>query len=78
MADAADVAGVAGVADLAGVAQVVDALSVAESFRPPFAVSVPALLTQLYNARVASDVKLTLMNAYPDDFQVGFWLWCRV
>ena len=33
----------------------------------------PALLCQLYSRAVASDVKLTLMQQYPEDWEVGPW-----
>jgi tetrapyrrole methylase family protein/MazG family protein len=50
--------------------QVLDALSVAEAYHPPINPALPALLAQVYNKSVASDVKLTLMNQYEDDFPV--------
>jgi tetrapyrrole methylase family protein/MazG family protein len=50
--------------------QVADALDVAAGHHPPLATDRPALLGQLYSAAVAADVKLTLMNAYPDDHPV--------
>lgn len=43
-----------------------DALVVAEAAHPPCSASQPMLLSQLYSRAVASDVKLTLMNQYPD------------
>ena len=50
--------------------QVADALAVASGHHPPLSTDRPALLGQLYSPAVAADVKLTLMNAYPDDHLV--------
>ena len=50
--------------------QVLDALSVAEQYHPPINPALPALLAQVYSRDVASNLKLTLMNQYPDEFQV--------
>lgn len=50
--------------------QLIDALSVASVYHPPINPEMPALLAQVYNQTVASNVKLTLMNQYPDDFSV--------
>ena len=50
--------------------QVLDALSVAAQYHPPVNPALPALLGQVYSRGVASDLKLTLMNQYPDDFAV--------
>jgi tetrapyrrole methylase family protein/MazG family protein len=50
--------------------QVVDALEVASRFHPPFDSDTPALLGQLYDRHLASHVKLTLMNQYPDEHPV--------
>lgn len=50
--------------------KIVDALQVAASHHPQLSTGSPALLGQLYSRLVASDVKLTLMNAYPDDHEV--------
>lgn len=50
--------------------QVIDALQIAALHHPPINPDTPALLGQVYSQRVASDVKLTLMNQYPDDFAV--------
>ncbi len=47
-----------------------DALDLAASHHPPFSPDRPALIGQLYSAMVAADVKLTLMNQYPDDHPV--------
>jgi tetrapyrrole methylase family protein/MazG family protein len=46
---------------------VVDALSVATGHHPPFSPDQSVMIAQLYSKMVASDVKLTLMNQYPDD-----------
>jgi tetrapyrrole methylase family protein / MazG family protein len=50
--------------------QLVDAIDVALRLHPPLSPDVPALLAQLYDRDLASDVKLTLMNQYPDGHQV--------
>ncbi|HSV85161.1 MAG TPA: nucleoside triphosphate pyrophosphohydrolase [Levilinea sp.] len=49
---------------------VVDALEVGSLHVPPFPPSAPALVAQIYSRQVASDLKLTLMNVYPDDHPV--------
>ncbi len=51
--------------------QILDALSVAEQYHPPINPALPALLAQVYSRDVASNLKLTLMNQYPDDFEVA-------
>ena len=50
--------------------QVADALELAARHHPPPSPDRPALIGQVYSALVAADVKLTLMNAYPDDHPV--------
>ena len=50
--------------------QILDALSVAEQYHPPINPALPALLAQVYSRDVASNLKLTLMNQYPDDLPV--------
>jgi tetrapyrrole methylase family protein/MazG family protein len=50
--------------------QVVDAMLLARQHHPQVEVSLPLLVGQLYARWLASDVKLTLMNAYPDDHAV--------
>ena len=50
--------------------QILDALSVAAQYHPPINPSLPALLGQVYSRDIASDLKLTLMNQYPDEFSV--------
>jgi tetrapyrrole methylase family protein / MazG family protein len=50
--------------------QVVDAMLLAQQHHPQVEVDMPLVVAQLYSAQVASDVKLTLMNAYPDDHVV--------
>ena len=44
----------------------IDALDVARTHIPTFPPDVPALIAQLYSQDVAADVKLTLMEVYPD------------
>lgn len=50
--------------------QIMDGLTVAAMNHPPLNPDVPSLIAQVYSRHVASHVKLTLMNAYPDDFPV--------
>ncbi len=50
--------------------QVVDAMLLAQQHHPQVEVGLPLVVGQLYSAQVASDVKLTLMNAYPDTHSV--------
>ncbi len=59
----------AGVDALDG-AQIVDAMLLARQHHPRVEVSLPLLIGQLYARWLASDVKLTLLNAYPDDHPV--------
>jgi len=47
--------------------QIVDAQIVAAQHHPPLSADRPALLGQLYNREIAAEVKLTLMNLYPDE-----------
>ncbi|KUK45794.1 MAG: hypothetical protein XD73_1332 [Anaerolinea thermophila] len=47
-----------------------DALSMGGSQTPQTPPSSPVLIAQIYSRMVASDVKLTLMNTYPDDHPV--------
>ena len=49
---------------------IVDALLLAEALVPPFPPDTPALIAQIHSASVASDVKLTLMEVYPDEHPV--------
>ena len=50
--------------------QIMDGLEVAAMHHPPLNPEYPALLGQVYSAAVASNVKLTLMNQYPDEFAI--------
>ena len=50
--------------------QIFDGLEIADVHHPPINPDFPALIGQVYSRRVASDVKLTLMNQYTDDFEV--------
>jgi len=50
--------------------QVLDALSIAEQYHPPINPALPALLAQVYSQAVASNLKLTLMNQYDDEYPV--------
>jgi tetrapyrrole methylase family protein/MazG family protein len=47
--------------------QIIDALALAQAHHPPGASEQGLLAVQLFSRELASDVKLTLMNAYPDD-----------
>ena len=58
-----------GVDALSGL-QIADATELAARRHPPFSPDVPVVVGQLYNRELASDVKLTLMNQYPDDHPV--------
>jgi tetrapyrrole methylase family protein/MazG family protein len=49
---------------------IADALDLAGGHHPPFSPDSPVLIGQLYSRLVAVDVKLTLMNQYPDDHPV--------
>lgn len=50
--------------------QVFDAIDIAAMHHPPINPDFPALLGQVYSRAVASELKLTLMNQYPDEFTV--------
>ncbi|MGD2146453.1 MAG: nucleoside triphosphate pyrophosphohydrolase [Anaerolineae bacterium] len=50
--------------------QIVDAIGLARSHHPPLNPDLPALVGQLYSRLLASEVKLTLMNQYPDEHEV--------
>lgn len=54
---------------LAGL-QVHDAIEVAARDHPPLNPDVPALIGQLHSRALAADIKLTLMNQYPDEHEV--------
>ncbi len=47
-----------------------DAISVAAMHHPPINPDTPALMGQVYSRDLASNLKLTLMNQYPDEFEV--------
>lgn len=49
---------------------VIDALELASAHVPPFPPDAPALIAQVYSRSAASEVKLTLMEAYPDEHPV--------
>ena len=50
--------------------QICDAVEIAARHHPPLNPDLPALVGQLYSRALAADVKLTLMNQYPDDHEV--------
>ena len=56
--------------DLMDGSHVVDAMLVARQHYPQVDVNLPLLLGQVYARWLASDVKLTLLNAYPDNHPV--------
>lgn len=50
--------------------QFFDALEIVSMHHPPINPEYPTLLGQVYSREVASHIKLTLMNQYPDEFEV--------
>jgi len=50
--------------------QLLDAVEIGRLHHPSLNPDVPALLAQVYSQAVASDVKLTLSNQYPDEHEV--------
>lgn len=50
--------------------QFVEAMEIAELYHPPLAPDRPALIGHLYHQALATQVKRTLLNAYPDDLTV--------
>ncbi len=60
---------VLGIDGLSGL-QLADATDLAAAHHPNLDPDRPALIGQLYDRRLASEVKLTLMNAYPEDWAV--------
>ncbi len=56
--------------DAADGLQIWDALAVARMHHPPLNPDAPALLAQVYSQAVASDLKLTLMNQYPEEHPI--------
>lgn len=50
--------------------QIFDGLDIASLHHPPMNPEYPALIGQVYSREVASDIKLVLMNQYPDEFEV--------
>jgi tetrapyrrole methylase family protein/MazG family protein len=50
--------------------QIFDAIALSRHYHPPLNPDFPALVGQLYSRLLASEVKLTLMNQYPDDHQI--------
>jgi tetrapyrrole methylase family protein / MazG family protein len=50
--------------------QLFDAIDIANGYHPPLNPDYPALIAQIYGQRLASDVKLSLMNQYPDEHPV--------
>ncbi len=50
--------------------QIMDALAVMALQHPPLNPDFPALIGQIYSQAVASELKMTLMNQYPDEHEV--------
>jgi tetrapyrrole methylase family protein / MazG family protein len=50
--------------------QILDGIEIAAMYHPPINPDYPALIGQVYSRQLASDLKLTLMNQYPDEFRV--------
>ncbi len=50
---------------------IIDALELATTHVPPFPPDAPALIAQIHSKAVANDVKLTLMETYPDEHPVS-------
>jgi len=50
--------------------QFLDGLDLITMYHPPINPDYPAIIGQVYSQMVASDIKLTLMNQYPDEFEV--------
>lgn len=55
-----------GIDGMAGL-QIHDAAEIAQMYHPPLNPAQSALIGQVYNQFIASDLKLTLMNQYPDE-----------
>ncbi|KXK20104.1 MAG: MazG family protein [Chloroflexi bacterium OLB15] len=51
--------------------QIFDALTISMMHHPPINPDLPALLAQVYSRQAASELKLTLMNQYPDEMDVA-------
>ena len=49
---------------------IIDALELANAHVPPFPPDAPALIAQIHSRAVANEVKLTLMELYPDEHPV--------
>jgi tetrapyrrole methylase family protein/MazG family protein len=49
---------------------ILDALELAQRHVPPFPPDAPALVAQVYSREIAADVKLTLMEVYPDEHPI--------
>jgi tetrapyrrole methylase family protein/MazG family protein len=49
---------------------IVDALELASAHVPPFPPDSPALIAQIHSKTIANEVKLTLMESYPDEHPV--------
>src|SRR5512136_938964 len=50
--------------------QIADAVDIGAQYHPALNPDLPAIIGQLYDRVLASEVKLTLMNQYPDDHMI--------
>jgi tetrapyrrole methylase family protein/MazG family protein len=57
--------------DLLPMTTITDALEMLSQHHPLFPVSSPALIAQIHSKLVASEVKIVLMSAYPDEHRVS-------
>jgi len=53
--------------DLIPNTSIVDALNLRDLYHPPFPPDHQVLITQIYDSYIASEIKITLMNLFPDD-----------
>jgi tetrapyrrole methylase family protein / MazG family protein len=58
--------------DLLPQTSIVDALEIAAAHTPPFPPDNPVIIAQIHSPSVASNLKLTLMEVYPEDHLVKF------
>ena len=52
------------------ITSIVDALVLVQGHHPPFPPDAPALIAQIYDQQIASEIKITLMAGYPDQHPV--------
>ena len=56
--------------DLLPQTSLIDALELVNAHHPPFPPDAPALIAQIYDQHIASEVKLSLMNLYPNEHSI--------